>query len=112
MQRAAALQRIIKMRFNVWPEINQLTARGNSLHRISAIHSRGVEAAVAASTHAGHKKRQEVRSRNFRSALRSRILHQENRPTTNSIAQLNFESAQNKNLMSLFMIRLRRVYRA
>jgi hypothetical protein len=39
-------------------------------------------------------------------------LHQENRPTTNLIAQLNFESAQNKNLMSLFMIRLRRVYRA
>jgi len=50
------------MRFDVRPKSNQLTAIGNSTHGFAEVHSRGVEAALAASTHAGHKEAEEERS--------------------------------------------------
>ena len=45
MQRAVATSRIEKMRFNLGPMTNQLTAIGNSMQSSVALDSQGVEAA-------------------------------------------------------------------
>jgi hypothetical protein len=110
MQRTVALQRIDRMRFDVGPESNQLTAIGNSVDGFAEVHSRGVEAAVAASTHAGHKEGEEKQSDNHCSQLRVRTLRKKISVQTGLVDQLNFEFMQNKNSMAVFMIRLRRVY--
>ena len=61
MQRTAATSRIEEIRFYVGPKINQLTAIRNAMHDcFAAICSRRVEAAMAASTRAGHKDGREV----------------------------------------------------
>ena len=59
MQRTAALRRFDRMRHNIGPKSNQPTAVGNVMDGFSADCSRGVEAATAASTHAGHKEAQQ-----------------------------------------------------
>ena len=102
------------MRFDVRPKSNQLTAIGNSTHGFAEVHSRGVEAALAASTHAGHKHKEaeKERSSNHRSQSRSRKLRKVSILGSDSGDQLNFELVRNKNSMAVFMIRLRRVYRA
>ena len=113
MQRAAATSRIEKMRFNVGPEINQLTAIRNAMiDYFSTVHSRGVEAAAAASTRAGHKGPEGDRSSHHRRHTHRRNLNKVSILNTDSLDQLNFEFARNKNSMTVFMIRLRRVYRA
>ena len=110
MQRTAALWRINRMRFDARPKSNQLTAIGNSVDGFAEVHSRGVEAAVAASTHAGHKEREEKQPDNHCGRLRGRTLRKKISVQTDLVDQLNFEFAQNKNSMSVFTIRLRRVY--
>jgi hypothetical protein len=55
MQRTLALERIDTMRFDLRPTSNQLTASGTSARDFAAYDSRGVEAALAASTHAGSR---------------------------------------------------------
>ena len=112
MQRAAALRRIDRMRFDVRPKSNQLTAIGNSTHGFAEVHSRGVEAALAASTHAGRKEAEEERSHKYRSQSRVRNLGKVSILGSDSGDQLNFELVRNKDSMAVFMIRLRRVYRA
>lgn len=100
------------MRSNVGPKSNQLTAIGNAMDGFAAVHSRGVEAATAASTHAGHKEREEKQSGNHWIQFRSRTLRKKISVQTDLVDQLNFEFARNKNSMTVFMIRLRRVYQA
>jgi hypothetical protein len=55
MQRTAVFQRIDRMRFEVGPNRNQLTAIGNAVRCNAAYRSWGVEAAAAAPTHAGRR---------------------------------------------------------
>jgi hypothetical protein len=113
MQRTAATSRIKEMRFNVGPKINQLTVIRNAMHDcFAAAHSRRVEAAMAASTRAGRKGAQEGRSSNDRNQLHRRNMNKLSILNADSADQLNFEFARNKNSMNVFMIRLRRVYRA
>jgi hypothetical protein len=112
MLRTAALSRIEEMRFNMGPKSNQLTALGNMMCDFPADDSRGVEVATAASTHAGHKGVEEERSSNPRRQSHRRNLHKVSILNTDSVEQLNFEFARNKNSMKVFMIRLRRVYQA
>jgi len=112
MQRTAVLRRIDRMRPNVGPKSNQLTASGNSAHEHAGIDSRGVEAAVAASTHAGLDEAEEERSRIHRGQPHRRNLQKITILSTDLDDQLNFEFARNKNSMNVFMIRLRRVYQA
>ena len=100
------------MRHNVGPKSNQLTAIGNSMDGFAAVHSRGVEAATAASTHAGHNGAEGERSSNHRRQSHRRNLNKVSILNSDSVDQLNFEFARNKNSMTVFMIRLRRVYRA
>jgi hypothetical protein len=69
MQRTAVLRRISRMRFDVGLKSNLLTAIGDSTQGIAAHNSRGVEAAMAASTHAVSPKRPE---RTFRMFHRSK----------------------------------------
>jgi len=108
MQRAAAFRRIIRMRFNVWPKSNQPTAIGNSTHGFAADHSRGVEAATAASTHACRKEKDWTGNHPLQA--RSRNLQKVGILTADFSDQLNFGFARNKNSMPVFMHRLRRVY--
>jgi len=100
------------MRFNVWPKSNQLAAFGNSTDGFAADHSRGVEAAKAASTHAGLNEAEKERSRIHRGQPHRRNLQKITILSTDLDDQLNFEFARNKNSMNVFMIRLRRVYQA
>jgi hypothetical protein len=72
--------------------------------------SRGVEAASAASTHAGQEESEEGRLSNHRSQSHRRNLHKISILGADLVDQLNFEFVRNKNSMSVFMIRLRRVY--
>lgn len=109
MPRAVAPQRIDRLRFNVGPNSNQLTALGNTFG-FPAAGSRGVEAATAASTHAGHKEAEDERSSNDCDQLYTRTLRKKIRLRAGSVDQLNFEFARNKDLMTVFIIRLRRVY--
>jgi hypothetical protein len=113
MQRTAAPSRIEKMQFDVGLEINQLTAIRNAMDDyFAAVHSRGVEAATAASTRAGHKGAEAERSSNHRRHSHRRNLNKVSILNSDSVEQLNLEFARNKNSMTVFMIRLRRVYRA
>jgi hypothetical protein len=112
MQRTAALQRIDKMRFDVRPKSNQLTAIGNSTDSFFTDDSRGVEVAFAASTHAGHEEAKEERSINPRESMHGRTMHKKISLMVDSVDQLNFEFKRNKNSMGVFTIRLRRVYQA
>jgi hypothetical protein len=113
MQSIAASSKIEKMRFNVGLEINQLTVIRNAMHDyFAAVHCRGVEAATAASTHAGYKRVEGERSSNHRRHSHRRNLNKVSILNSDSVEQLNFEFARNKNSMNVFMIRLRRVYRA
>ena len=113
MQRTVAPSRIEKMQGDVGSEINQLTAIRNAMNDyLVSVHSRGVEAAMAASTRTGHKGVEEERSSNHRSQLHRRNLNKVSILNTDSVDQLNFEFARNKTSMPVFMIRLRRVYRA
>jgi hypothetical protein len=99
------------MGFDVGPEINQLTAIRNAMDDYFAVvHARGVEAATAASTHAGHKHSEEDRSSKHHRQTHRRKLHKVSIVGADSI-ELNFEFARTKNSMTDFMIRLRRVYR-
>jgi len=108
MQRTVAPSRIEKMRFNVVLEINQLKVIRNALNDyFAAVRSRGVEAAAAASTHAGHRVGREVQH----SHSHTRNLRKVSIQNADSFDQLNFEFVRNKNSMNDFMIRLRRVYR-
>jgi hypothetical protein len=100
------------MRFIVWPKSNQLTAIGNVMDGFSADHSRGVEAATAASTHAGHKEAEQEWSSVHRGQPHRRNLQKITILSADLDDQLNFEFARNKNSMNVFMIRLRRVYQA
>lgn len=109
MQPTAALQRIDEMRFDVGPESNQLTAPGNTMCGFPEDDSRGVEAATAASTHAGHKMEEEKQSSHSGSRTHGRISHKKISLIMGSVHQLNFEFTRNKNSMTVFMIRLRRV---
>jgi|SRR5580704_4901031 hypothetical protein len=111
MQLTAALRRINRMRFIVGPKANELTAIVNSPHKFAAVHSRGVEAATAASTHADYKDAEENFSRQHRSLALNRTSRKKIRLITDSGDLLNFEFTRNKNSMTVFMIRLRRVYR-
>jgi hypothetical protein len=113
MQRAAAPSRIEKMRFDLGLENNQLTAIRNAMaDYLAAVHSGGFEAPTAASTHAGHKGAEGERSSNHRRQSNRRNLNKVSILNSDSIEQLNFEFARNKNSMTVFMIRLRPVYRA
>jgi hypothetical protein len=112
MQRTAALQGIEMLRINVGPKSNQITAIGNSAHEHAAVDSRGVDAATAASTHAGHKVAEEEGPSNHRGPFQGRTLHKKISLRVDSIDQLNFEFKRNKHLMNVFTIRLRRVYQA
>jgi len=114
MQRIAALSRIEKMRFKIRPTINRLTALVDPLRIFFADHSRGVEAASAASTHANRKVKEdeEKKTRSTRNKPHRRQFHKVSILGGDSDDQLNFEFARNKNSMNVFMIRLRRVYRA
>ena len=97
---------------NVGPKSNQLTASGNAMDGLTAVHSRGVEAATAASTHAGHKEAQQEWSSIHRGQPHRRNLQKITILSADLDDQLNFEFARNKNSMNVFMIRLRRVYQA
>jgi hypothetical protein len=112
MQRTAALSRIEEVRFNVGPKSHQPTTLGNMTCDFPADDSRGVEAATAAPTHAGHKGVQEERSSNPRRQSHRRNLPKVSILNPDPFDQLNFEFARNKNSMTVFMIRLRRVYQA
>jgi hypothetical protein len=111
MQPTAALQRIEMMRCDAGPESNQLTALGNRMCGFLAEDSRGVEAAVAASTHAGHEVAEGERSSSHRGKPHKRILRRKITLQSGLVDQLKFEFTRNKNSMTVFMIRLRRVYR-
>jgi hypothetical protein len=113
MQRTAALSRIEYMRFNIRPKINKLTALVDPMRIFFADHSRGVEAASAASTHASRKlnEEEEKKTQGNRNEAHRRILYKVSILGGDSADQLNFELASNKNSMTVFMIRLRRVYR-
>jgi hypothetical protein len=82
------------------------------MHGVDAVNSWGVEAAAAASTHAGHKKAEEKPSNIHRGRFHNGTLHKKISLTVGLAEQLNFEFARNKNSMNVFTIRLRRVYRA
>jgi hypothetical protein len=111
MQRTAAPSRIEKMQSDVGLEINQLTAIRNAMDDyFAAVHSRGVEAATAASTHAGHNGVEGERSSNHRRHSHRRKLNKVSILNSDSIDQLNFEFTKNKNSMDVFMLRLRRIY--
>ena len=100
------------MRFKIRPKINQLTALVDPMRIFFADHSRGVEAAAEASTHAGRiMKEEETRIHGKRHRPHRCKLHKVSILGANSADQLNFELARNKNSISVFMIRLRRVYR-
>jgi hypothetical protein len=117
MQRAAALSRIDRVRFNVGPKSNQLTALGNTMCDFPMNDSRGVEAASAASTHAGfneamgYKYTIEKCRTGFGFAALAEFA-QRISDESKKMDQLNFESAGNKNSIDVFIIRLRRVYQA
>ncbi len=98
------------MRFDVGPLDKQLVALGDTKCGSCLDKYRGVEAAAAASTHAGSLKLIEASS--YRPALQwhAANLRNENHLKTEKLNQLNFEFIANKNLMGLFIIRLRRVY--
>jgi hypothetical protein len=99
------------MRFDVGPEINQLAVIRNAMDDyFAASHPRGVEAATAASTHAGQKHREEETPSKYRREAHRRKLHKVSILGAD-LVELNFEFARNKNSMTDFMIRLRRVYR-
>ena len=102
------------MRFNIRPKINHLTALVDPMRICFADHSCGVEAASAASTHAGRKLKieEEKRTQGNRNEAHRRILHKVSILGGDSADQLNFELARNKKSMAVFMIRLRRVYRS
>jgi hypothetical protein len=110
MQRTVALQRTGMLRCNVGPKSNQLTALGNSIGGFVAEGSRGVVAALAASTHACHSEANGKRSSNHVGRRHRRILHKKIRLRVDLVDQLNFEFSRNKNSMGVFTIRLRRVY--
>ena len=111
MQPIAAFSGIEELRSKVGPKINQLTAPLNSMRGLRAEHSRGVEAARAASTHADRKEAVGVRLDNHnRSSRRLQNLRKVLTLGADSVDQLNFEFARNKNSMAVFMLRLRRVY--
>jgi len=112
MQHTAALQKIDGMKFHVGPKTNQLTAFEDAMRRFTAVRSRRVEAAMPASTHAGHQGALEQCLGARGSAVRSSLLWIQISGNADFMDQLNFESARNKNPMTVFMIRLRRVYRA
>jgi len=112
MQRTVALQRTGMLRCNVGPKSNQLTALGNSIGGFVAEGSRGVEAAMAASTHACHSEAEAngIWSSNHVGRRHRRILHKKISLKVDLVDQLNFEFSRNKNSMGVFTIRLRRVY--
>ncbi len=99
------------MQCDAGPESNQLTALGNRMCGFLADDSRGVEAAVAASTHAGHEEAEEERSKSHHNKLHKRNLRKEITLQSGLVDQLKFEFTRNKNSMNVFTIRLRRVYR-
>jgi hypothetical protein len=110
MQFTLALRRIEMLRCNVGPNGNQLTALENKKGVFSEVDSRGVEAAAAASAQAVHTQANGKRPGNHRGRLRGRTLHKKISLQTDLVGQLNFEFIRNKNSMTVFMIRLRRVY--
>jgi len=114
MQRAAALQRIEAMRFNVGPESHRPVAIGNAIHGHTAVRPRRVEAARAATTHGGGKGARENPTEHHGRKLRSGRVRKE--VTVNAILpdplNFHFHLARNNNSLIVFMIRLRRVYRA
>jgi hypothetical protein len=75
----------------------------------AAVHSRGVEAAMAASTRAGHNAVEGERSRNHHRQLHRRNLNKVSILNADLDDQLNCEFTRNKNSMNVFTIRLRRV---
>ncbi len=100
------------MRFNIRPKINQLTALVDPMRIFFADHSRGAEAASAASAHAGRiMKEEEKRTHGNRHRPHRRKLRKVSILGADSADQLNFELARNKNSITVFTIRLRRVYR-
>jgi hypothetical protein len=82
------------------------------VHGFAEVRSRGVEAAVAASTQADHKRAWGKILSDFRRQVRVQILQKETGLNADFAQQLNFEFTRNKNSIAVFMIRLRRVYRA
>jgi hypothetical protein len=111
MQRAAALQGIEGMRFNVRPKSNQLTAIGNAMDGFAEGHSRRVEAAAAASTQAGQREIKDAMTGNHHGRPRDGKLRNVIILSADFVDQLDFEFAGNKNSMNVLMNRLRRVYR-
>ena len=112
IQPAGALQGIEMLRFHVGPKSNHHTALGNKIRGFKADDSRGVEAAVAASTRAGRKDGKGQQPTNDRGRLNSWASRKKISLKVGLDDQLNFEFTRNKNSMNVFMIRLRRVYRA
>jgi hypothetical protein len=111
MQPIAAFSGIEELRSKAGPKINQLTAPLNPMRGLRAEHSRGARAAAAARAHAGRKQAVGVRLDNHnRSSRRRQNLHKARTLGADSVDQLNFEFARNKNSMTVFMLRLRRVY--
>jgi hypothetical protein len=111
MQPIAALSRIEKIRFKVGPKINQLTALVDRMRGLRADHTRGARAAAAARVHASSKEAaREQLDRNHSSWRRQGNFRKARIPGAGSVDQLNFEFARNKNSMTVFMLRLRRVY--
>ena len=101
------------MRCDAGPESNQLTALGNRMCGFLPDDSRGVEAAVGASTHAVHveAEAEEERSKSHHNKLHKRNLCKEITLQSGLVDQWNFAFTRNKNSMGVFTIRLRRVYR-
>ena len=100
------------MRFNARPKSNQLTAIGNAIRVLSSVPSRGVEAALAASTQAGFTGTQKELHYLPGCLLHSELLRRKKNSSSALKCQLNFESGRDKNSMDVFMNRLRRVYQA
>jgi hypothetical protein len=99
-----------RMRFDVGPMDKQLRALGNTKCGFCFDKFREVEAVAAASTHSGSSKVIEESSHRRAIQWHAANLRKENHVQTEKLNQLNFEFIANKNLMDLFIIRLRRVY--
>jgi|HubBroStandDraft_6_1064221.scaffolds.fasta_scaffold478883_2 hypothetical protein len=111
MQRTAALPRIDGMRFDVGPKSNQLTAIGNSMCScLQFVLGELRPRRSGASTHAGCEEVEEKRSGKCQGHFHKRNLRIEKSLNADSVDQLKFEFARNKNSMLVFMLRLGRVY--
>jgi hypothetical protein len=112
MQPTVAFQRIDLSRFDAGPKSNQAIVPGKTTHSFPAIHSGKVEAAAAASTHSGRPESEKESPSHGRDGSHSGNFRGEMSVRTNLDDQLNFEFDGNKNSITAFMIRLRRVYQA